>query len=103
MKQPTYYMYYFGADWCLPCQTMKSTTFKDQNLIQFLKDKKIKLVMLKEEDESKKQYFSFYKVNSLPTTLLIKADNLENVIKRRNGYMNSESLIELVESLNNGR
>ena len=71
-KEPLYYMYYFSADWCEPCQRMKNTTWKDEDLTKFLKEKRIKLIILKEEDSDKKEYFSFYEIKSMPATIILK-------------------------------
>lgn len=95
--EPEYYMYHLGARWCGPCQKMKQTTWQDEDLKTFMQNKRIKLVILDEEDGENKKFFSYYQVKLYPTIIMLKANELEKVLAKRTGFINPEGVKGMIE------
>lgn len=98
--KPEYYIYHFGARWCNPCERMKETTWKDEDLKKFIDEKNIKLIIFDEEDRENKKFFSYYKITSYPTIMVVKVDELEKVLSRRIGFTDSNGIKTMIEGLN---
>lgn len=71
----------FFTTWCGPCKKMDTTTWKDETVQSFLKEKAI---ALKIDAEKEVDLATRYKINAYPTILILKADGTE--IDRIIGY-----------------
>lgn len=99
-SEPEYYIYHLGARWCSPCERMKDTTWKDENLKVFMDSKKVKLMIFDEEDSENKKFFSYYNVKLYPTIIILKVNELEKVLSRKTGFTDSEGIKTMIEGLN---
>lgn len=99
-SEPEYYIYHLGARWCGPCERMKETTWKDENLKAFMNSKKVKLMIFDEEDAENKKFFTYYNVKLYPTIIIIKVSELEKVLSRRTGFIDSDGIKTMIEGLN---
>ena len=78
-----FFLMIFTASWCGPCQRLKSELFKkDDGIIENYKDKLIVLYIDVDEEENE-ELMNIYKVNAMPTQVLIKAnyDQKNNSLK----------------------
>jgi len=83
-------MLYFGAEWCGPCRRMKSI-FKDEEVKNLLD--KLNIVMY--DVDVNKDIAQQYQVSTIPTMIFIDKDG---IMRRYNGAMSKDSLIEILES-----
>lgn len=97
--EPEYNVYHFGAKWCRPCQQMIKNTWPDEKMVEFLKDKKAKLFVFDVDNKDHKKYFSYYKVTSYPTIILLDKDNLNEPLQRNVGGMSAESMIKELDKV----
>lgn len=97
--EPEYYIYHLGARWCGPCERMKETTWKDENLKAFMDSKKVKLMIFDEEDSENKKFFSYYNVKLYPTIIILKVNELEKVLSRKTGFTESNDIKAMIEGL----
>jgi len=82
-NQDMCFLMIFTASWCGPCQRLKSELFKkDDGIIENYKDKLIVLYIDVDEEENE-ELMNIYKVNAMPTQVLIKAnyDQINNSLK----------------------
>lgn len=88
---------FFYAEWVQLCQWMKTSTFTDIDLAQFLKDNVLFLELNIETSigNAEKQYF---KVNTLPTMILFDASG--NQLVRVEEAMNASKLLSLLNTWN---
>ncbi len=94
-----YNVYHFGAKWCGPCVKMKKETWPDEEMVKFLKDKKVKLFMFDADKEEHKKYFDYYKVNRYPTIILLDKDNLNNPLQTTVGGMDADQMIQQMDKV----
>ena len=85
---------FFTADWCLPCQMMKEGAYKDQRVNFMLLNGMIP-VLADEQNSRSKEWFTKYKVSSLPVTLVL--DQNGNVLERLDGFKSVESILGVLE------
>lgn len=96
VEEPKYYIYHFGAKWCAPCEKMKATTWKDQDLLKLINDKDAKLFFYDEGKSEDKEFFKFYKITKYPTLIIVEVDNLSNPIHRSSGFLNANSVAKIL-------
>jgi len=94
-KYSTYIVYHFGAKWCGPCQRMKREVWTNEEVITSLKDLDIKSIALDANNEEHKKYFSYYKIRSYPTIILLNRQDLKKPIIRK-GFMSKLSFLTLI-------
>lgn len=97
--EPEYYIYHFGARWCGPCERMKQSTWKDEELKTFLQEKNVQLIIFDQEDTQNKQFFSYYNIRLFPTIMVVKVDELDKVLSKREGYLNADGIRTMIEGL----
>jgi thioredoxin 1 len=85
----------FTAKWCLPCRWMEKTVFNDQKVIDFAKENVI-IFKVDVDDFDGINMKEFYKVNLLPTTLLM--DSNGKILDRKEESMNSEFFISWISN-----
>jgi len=107
-NQDMSFLLIFTASWCGPCQRLKSQLFKKDSegeevgLITNYKDKLIVLYIDVDEEENE-ELMNIYKVNSMPTQILIKinynqSNNSLNIDKI--GEISGCDLLKLKDILN---
>jgi thiol:disulfide interchange protein len=84
----------FYADWCVWCKRMESTTLRDAQVMTLLRDQVVPLSL--DVDRDGKELSNTYRVDGLPTILVLNAEGEE--IGRIPGYMPPASFLEQVES-----
>jgi thiol-disulfide isomerase/thioredoxin len=78
----------FYTTWCMPCKKLDQTTWKDKEVLAWLKDTCVSIKLDAEKEESLAKQ---YKLNAYPTILLLKADGTE--IDRFVGYKTPAELL----------
>ena len=89
-----YYVYHFGAKWCGPCERLKSQTWKNKEVKDFLKDRKAKLFIFDADNKEHDKFFDYYKIKSYPTILLVNKQKLSTILYRSVGYKPPSIMIE---------
>lgn len=97
--KPLYNVYHMGAKWCSPCEKMKQTTWKDENLIKYMKENGFKLYMYDADKEQHKKHFNYYKVDRYPTLIILDRDNLRTPLSKTSGYKSANSIKSILESM----
>jgi thiol-disulfide isomerase/thioredoxin len=97
--EPEYYVYHLGATWCGPCQQMINNTWPNEKMVKFLKDKNAKLFVFDADNKDHKKFFSYYKVTSYPTIILVDKDNLNKPLQINVGGMGAESMIKQLDKV----
>ncbi len=88
---------YFHAEWVQLCQWMKTTTFTDPDLSQFLKENAL-FLELNIETSTGNAEKQFYNVNMLPTMILFDAAG--NQLVRISEAMNASKLLSILNTWN---
>ena len=81
------------TEWCGPCRLMKRTTFKNQNVLQFL-GKDVVGLQVDAEKGWGRDFAKKYQVNAFPCQLVLDKDG--NEITRRYGYMSPRVYLDWV-------
>jgi thiol:disulfide interchange protein len=84
----------FYADWCVWCQRLESTTFRDAEVASLLQNRVVAVSL--DVDNEGRELSSRYRVDGLPTILLLDADGRE--IDRLPGYMPPTGFLEWLET-----
>jgi thiol:disulfide interchange protein len=84
----------FYADWCVWCQRLESTTFRDAEVANLLQQRVVPVSL--DVDHEGRELSSRYRVDGLPTILLLDADGRE--IGRLPGYMPPTGFLEWLEA-----
>lgn len=93
----------FSAQWCKPCQQLKSTTLVDPKVEKIVKEKQIRFEII-DIDENPK-YTSVWKVRSIPAMKFVIYDDKtfkSKVLSSTLGYISAKSLIERIDKLYKG-
>lgn len=88
---------HFTASWSNPCSRMFSTTYRDEKLINFLKDNLI-VTLVDIDDFDGYVLGQHYSINNLPTLVLF--DQNGKILKRHRGSMNAEEMLEFIDYSN---
>lgn len=83
----------FYAGWCVWCKKLDHTTFKDQKVVELLKDfVSVRIDCTKDKDTPRR-----YGIKGLPTILFIDPNG--NVLKRIIGYKGPQDFIKELEEV----
>lgn len=85
------------TSWCGPCKRMAATSFKEEEVGEIYNEKFINLKIDMEKDADGPEVARMYKVKAYPTLLFINSDG--KLIKQSVGFMNSDQLIALANSV----
>lgn len=85
-----------SATWCPPCNKLKSTTFKDTNVINYLNANFIN-IKLDENDKKVPFIYKKFKIVSFPTLLFL--DSSGNELSRVLGYVDSKAFLQSAKQL----
>jgi len=90
----------FRADWCRPCKLMESTTFKDSTLADFVNKN---FISYKADTDFKKNHKlkRKYRINALPTLVVIDPNNPDEVLLRVIGYTPAHILLDDLKGMRN--
>lgn len=93
---------YFYAAWCGPCRQLRSTTFRDPDVIQALSDwNRLKADMSFREDKTTIARTQTFEVWALPTLIFYDAQGKEAAKSR--GFMSASKMLEILNRLNSAR
>lgn len=84
----------FGAKWCLPCQQMEKTTFKNKKVKDFAEKNYVSLAIDVEDFEGVNMQ-SYFNVKFLPTLLIFNSQG--NFIAKYINYQSAASMLEILE------
>ncbi|MBK8451551.1 MAG: thioredoxin family protein [Saprospiraceae bacterium] len=82
----------FTAKWCMPCRHMEKTVFENSAVKKFLEQH---AVLYKVDIDEQKKLKEEYKIEVLPTTILMRASG--KILSRKEESFNAESFIAWVE------
>ena len=85
----------FYADWCIWCKKLDGTTLSDRAVAAFLSEKTIPLRL--DVDHEGRELSNRYRVNGLPTVLVLNADGSER--GRIGGYLPPEPFLARMQAL----
>jgi len=86
---------YFYASWCRPCQQLRSSTFRDERVVNALANwNRLKADMSFREDKTTIARTQAFKVWALPTLVFYGSDG--EIKSRLPGYVSAERLLEVV-------
>lgn len=85
------------TSWCGPCKRMAATSFKEEEVGEIYNEKFINLKIDMEKDADGPEVARMYKVKAYPTLLFVNSDG--KLIKQSVGFMNSDQLIALANSV----
>jgi len=92
-------IYHMGAKWCKPCEQMKQTTWKDEDLKKYMKDNGYQLYLLDESRRDHKKFFRYYDIKKYPTIVILDRDNLNNPLSKIEGFKDADSIEAILEGL----
>lgn len=99
-SEHTLYVYHFGAEWCVPCKRMKTETWENEDLKQYMKDNRIQLFILDRDNPEHNSMFSYYNITSYPTVVFVKPDDLNKTLKKILGFAGPGTIKQLIEDVN---
>lgn len=83
---------YFHADWCTYCQKLKKTTFKDKEILAYLRDNFVSIAV---DTDHNRELSTQWKVTGLPTLWFLKPDNSK--ISNIPGYVDKKQLLNVLK------
>jgi thiol-disulfide isomerase/thioredoxin len=97
VEQSKLMIYHFGASWCGPCQQLKSQTWANTRVKQFMESKGIEIHYFDYDTQAHKRFFNFYKVTSFPTVIFVERDDLNNPERTVVGFFNADAALRFLE------
>ena len=85
---------FFSASWCSYCAKMKKTTFQNDEVIQYLNENYIPIMV---NSDKEREIVSSYNVRGLPTLWFLKEDGTG--LTMRPGYVDAKSLMIMMKYL----
>jgi len=89
---------YFSARWCAPCQMMNKSTFKDENLADYVSERFIP-VKMDIDDNYGKLWQDQFNVQAIPTIIFF--DQWGNEVQRVNLSLTGRELLDLLDAIDN--
>ena len=99
LEDSEFYVYHLGAKWCPPCRTMLKKTWVSKNVKELIKSKKAKLFIYDEADPKHKKFFSYYKVRSYPTVVIVDKEALNKPLYNKSGYLDEDAAIKIINEV----
>lgn len=91
---------YFYAAWCRPCQQLRSSTFRDERVVNALSNwNRLKADMSFREDKTTIARTEAFQVWALPTLAFYGKDG--QVKSKLQGYVSAEKLLEIIGTITN--
>ncbi|HXW83434.1 MAG TPA: thioredoxin family protein, partial [Candidatus Binataceae bacterium] len=87
----------FRADWCIPCREMDHSTFADPSVVKAAKDFVRLRADLTKQDDVNDAIISKFRIQGVPTTLIIDGDGHEKV--RKVGYVGAQEMLADLRSV----
>lgn len=85
------------ADWCLECQRMKQTTFKDKTVLEALKEFKVVNVDVSKNDNIK-EILDYFNLQTVPIYVLYNSNGIKND-KYLLGYVENDKFIDIINNI----
>jgi len=90
---------YVGADWCVSCRQMESSTFRDKEVIEELKKFKVYYLDITDVTPEEKEILSKYNLQIAPFYVLY--DSNEKQFEEINiGYLDKIKFLEMLKKIN---
>ena len=83
---------YFHADWCKYCKKLKTTTFADKDVLNYLSNNFISITI---DTEKEREIASEWGIKGLPNLWFLKADNSK--ISNIPGYIEAEQFLNVLK------
>lgn len=88
---------YFYAAWCRPCQQLRSSTFRDERVVNALANwNRLKADMSFREDKQTIIHTQSFEVWALPTVIFYDAQGKQRLKKA--GYFSAEAFMEMIRA-----
>lgn len=97
VQQSNLMVYHFGASWCGPCNQLKTQTWNNSRVKQFMERNGITIHYFDYDTQDHKRFFNYYKVTSFPTVLFVMRDNLNNPERSVVGFFNADTALRFLE------
>ena len=78
---------------------MINDVWKTDEVRAKMKSIKSKLFIMDSNDKKAKKYFKFFDIDTYPTILIIKPDDLRNPVQRIEGGKDKEHILRLLDKL----
>jgi len=85
----------FGAEWCVWCKKLESTTYRDSAVMSLISDSMVPLIL--DVDNAGRELSDEYGVESLPTVLVFSPNGTEQ--GRINGYLPPGQFAEVMKGI----
>ena len=85
---------YFYADWCQYCLKLNETTFKEQAILDYLKENFISILI---DTDKEKKLVKDWQVRGLPTMYFLKSDGTS--LKTIRGYIGSKKFLKTLQEV----
>lgn len=86
---------YFSALWCAPSKLYNATTWKDEEVLEYLEKKAICLQI--DIDQDTENLSKHYKIRTTPTVLILAPD--QSVLSEIKGYQSTDNLLAQLEKI----
>lgn len=91
---------YTSADWCVPCQEMKVTTFQSQDVIRAARNvNMVKIDVTEPPPETVAAWMEQHNLVGVPTTLFFDTDGKEHRKLRGQGYLGGSDFAERLQRI----
>ncbi len=91
---------YFSADWCIPCLEMELRTFSEEDVIEAFSSFTVFRVDLTDyESRESADLRERFDIRGVPTIIFLDAKGNEIRDKRTTGFVSSERLLEIIETV----
>jgi thiol:disulfide interchange protein DsbD len=90
----------FYADWCLPCQEMEATTYRNAGAMRAVERfERIKVDLTDAGNEKNMDLAQEYGVQGIPTLLFFDSKGKEHTESRSTGYIDARDLVAILENV----
>jgi thioredoxin-related protein len=89
---------YFHADWCTFCKKMDETTFRENDVVQFLNSNFISITV---DTDVEKMIANSYGVKGLPTIWFLKPDGTKN--SNIPGYVDEKKMMKILDYIHSSK
>lgn len=86
----------FYATWCVPCKMLDASTYRNANVVTESEN----WVMVRIDLDQNQELAAQYRVDSVPTIVLLSSDGKEK--QRKTGFVDASSMKDLMASFQHG-
>ncbi|MBX3388545.1 MAG: thioredoxin family protein [Phycisphaeraceae bacterium] len=87
----------FTAEWCMPCKAMDQTTWRDDKVVEWMKDHGVAIQV---DVDKERDIAGRYQISAMPTMVMLKGGN---EIARKTGYMDAAGTLKWMDDAAAGK